>query len=82
MSDMISAANQRSATRPDNEVEGFVGYIIGWVWELIVDTTEGYIVVHAVLSCPVLSFAPTFTVWEDSTPDLVSVHKCSVCHGI
>ncbi len=77
------ADNQRSATRPDNSVEGFVGYILGWVWDLIQDNTEGTIVVHAVLSCPVLyPSTPTFTVWEDSLPAGMTVHKCSVCHGI
>ena len=76
------ADSQRSATRPDNLIEGFLGYIIGWVWELIDEHTEGYVVLHAQLSCPVLaSFAPTFTVWEDSLPVTVSVHKCAVCHG-
>ena len=80
MSDMISAANHRSAIRPDNDIEGFVGYILGWVWDLLDDATEGSIVIHAQLTCPALAFQPTFTVWEDSVPDLMTIHRCSVCH--
>ncbi len=82
MSDMISAANHRSAIRPDNRVEGFVGYMLGWVWDLIQDNTEGSIVVHAHLSCPSIASQATITIWEDGMPVGMTVHKCSVCHGI